>query len=255
MSDWLSTLIAIAFLGFFVVLCLLRPILAATITPKDDLTRIRANLEGPAGEAGPSMQVVDIQRDGIRMTGSRYAQPARAYRVTLRRADGSTQQRTIQIKASLFGQGDLSVDHPAPTPSASMVQRGSWFIVLRIAVVVVVGGLAWTTLLVVSAAPFIGEAKNQIGYVLGRNDIHIVELYSAGQMCGVYTAGADAQPMRFLIDAGKVWTGPVLPGGPRLNPPYGSADPYDQWSNCVNYSKGGGRGDEGFALWILNRFS
>jgi hypothetical protein len=254
MSDWLSTLIAIAFLGFFVVLYLVKPVLAVTTTPKEDLTRIRANLEGPAGEAGPLMQVVDIQRDGIRMTGSRYADPARAYRVTLQRPDGTTQQRTVQIKASLFGQGGLSVDHPAPTSFSDLVRKRPGANVVRITLVLAGMGSAWLAITIVPALPMISEAKGQIGYVLHRGDIRIIELYDRGRMCGVYTAGGDRRPMHFLIDGGKVWTGPVLPGGPRPDASNDSTDPFDQWSRCVIDQKGR-RGDEGFALWILNRLS
>lgn len=254
MNGWMSAIIAIAFLGFFVALYLVKPVLAATTTPKDDLTRIRANLEGPAGEAGPSMQVVDIQRDGIRMTGSRYADAARAYRVTLQRPDGSTQQRTVQIKASLFGGGDLSVDRPAATSSGDLVRKRPRANVVRITLALAGMGSAWLAIVIAPALPMVSEAKDQIGYVLHRDDIRIIELYDRGRMCGVYALGGDRRPMRFLIDGGKVWIGPVLAGGPRQNAPDDSTDSYDQWSRCVIDQKGG-RGDETFALGILNRLS
>lgn len=270
MGGWLSGLVAIAALGFVAVRLLLKPILAFTTTSQADLTRIRANLEGPLGAAGPSMRVVDIVRTGGTLP-RRYRDSERSYLVTLRRPGGETEQRTVRIEVALFGRGEMSLDRKQPPTSLGRewrssptfsdrkdsTQRADWWwrlpTALRLILVVIGAGLFLVALQVLPALPFISEAKGQLSYVLHRNDIRIVELYSRGRQCGVYTTRSDRRPMRFLIDEGQVWTGPVGPEGVRQDVPYDSADPYDQWSRCVSYSKGG-RGDEGFALWTLGLF-
>lgn len=253
MTDWMSTLIAILFAVGVAVFVLLKPILAATTTPSDDLTRIRAELEGPQGIAGPSMKVIDIRRSGVR-PGTGQGDLARSYLVTLQHLDGRSERRRVQIETALFGQGAMWLDPPQPGPSSELVQGRTRVNSLRLILGLSAAGLTMAAVYFVPSLPLIGEAKDQLGYVLGRKDIRIVELYSRGQMCGVYTAGADRRPMRFLIDDGKVWTGLVLPGGPRQDAQGDPEDPYNQWSSCVINGKGG-RGDESFALWVLNLIS
>jgi hypothetical protein len=59
MDDRLTGLSTVAVIGLVTAIALLKPCLGLMTTPQDDFTRIRAHLEGPAGEAGPAMRVVD----------------------------------------------------------------------------------------------------------------------------------------------------------------------------------------------------
>lgn len=269
-NGWFSALLATAFIGFFAARLLVKPVLAFTSTPKDDLSRIRAELEGLQGEAGPSMKVVHIARSGGTLP-TRSHDAERSYLVTLQRPDGSTEQRTVRIEVAFLGEGRMSLDHeprsssapdtsvsgPTSAPHLRDPAYPDWwvgvppvvrFVLAAGAVCIVLVGVE-----VVPALPFISEAKEQLSYVLRVNDINVVQLYSRGHQCGVYTAGHDARPMWFLIDNQQVWTGPEPSGGPRADAPYDSSEPYDRWSRCVTDNKGT-RSDDGFALSVLHLF-
>jgi hypothetical protein len=270
MSGWLSAFVAIAALGLILARLLVKPILALTSTPQDDLARIRANLEGPAGEAGPSMHVVDITRAGITLPG-RTQDAERSYRVMLRRTDGTTEQRTVRIEVAFLGEGGMSIDPKTPRPSLDEDTRNSPIVSgrtrypqgskrwrrlandLQLLLPAMGAGVFFVAITVLPALPFISEAENQLRYVLHRGDVRVIEFYSRGDSCGVYTTGGDRRPMWFRIEDNRVSWGAVRPGGVSRDAPYGSLDPYDQWSRCVSYAKGG-RGDDGFAVAVLSLF-
>ena len=172
----------------------------------------------------------------------------------LLRAEASLlKQRPLGV--ALFGQGEMSVDPRAAAVRSSSYPAWWWRLPIDLRFILALAGMVlfFVALFVLPALPMIAEAKDQLRYALRRNDIEIVQLYARGRFCGVYTTGDDWRPMRFLIDNGQVWTGPIGPEGVPQDAPYGSTDPYDQWSRCMSYSKGG-RGDEGFALWALGLF-
>ena len=179
MINWLSALVPIALVCYISVRLVLKPILAITTTPKDDLTRIKANLEGPAGEAGPSMHIVAITRAGHTLP-SRARDSERSYLVTLRRLDGTIQQRTVQIEVAIFGQGEMSVGRmqqsspprqerkgTASTPELKGLARSvGWWqeirSVLGVALALAVAGVVLVAFSVLPALPFISGAKEQL---------------------------------------------------------------------------------------------
>ncbi len=84
------------------------------------MRRIRADLEGFVGEAGPNKRVLDVTRSGSE-PGGRYSLPKRRYVVTLQGADGATEKRVILIEAGLFGPGSMTLG-----PVLSRSSNGPW---------------------------------------------------------------------------------------------------------------------------------
>ncbi|MDF2899984.1 MAG: TonB protein [Phenylobacterium sp.] len=87
---------------------LVKPIMAFKTQSPSDVTRIRARLEGIAGDAGPHRKVLEIIHLGGTLP-SRYSDSERRYRVTLARPDGSTEQRLVTLPVSFLGEGEMTV--------------------------------------------------------------------------------------------------------------------------------------------------
>jgi TonB family protein len=100
-----------AVLGWLLTRLVVKPILAFRTSPPADLSRIRANLEGISGAAGPARKVLDITHLGGTLP-SRHSDPQRRYRVTLARPDGATERRIVMITVALFGEGQMTLERP-----------------------------------------------------------------------------------------------------------------------------------------------
>ena len=93
--------------------------IALATTPASDLTRIRANLAGVLGEAGPSKEVTNIIRAGT-ILPRRGVPTARKYLVTLKSSSGDEERRFVTIEATFFGRGAMTIEknHARPAPFA-----------------------------------------------------------------------------------------------------------------------------------------
>lgn len=109
LSAAFSTLLVLGFGIYFGARIILKPVLAFRTSPEADVTRIRANLGGIYGEAGPSREVLDIVHDGGTLP-TRSTDAERIYRVTLHRPDGATEQRTVRIEVAFLGEGRMHLD-------------------------------------------------------------------------------------------------------------------------------------------------
>jgi hypothetical protein len=109
-STVLPVAVIVGIFGFIV----LRFVLVTAVTPQSDLARIRVELGGLQGKAGPNKQVTDIVHKGG-TPGSRSSPPKRRYVVTLEDPDGSTEQRIVWVAAGFFENGEVTVE-----------RRGAW---------------------------------------------------------------------------------------------------------------------------------
>jgi len=110
MAEIASIVLPLAFVLFILTQVFLKPILAVVSTPKTDLTRIKANLAGLLGAAGPGREVVGVLRAGT-IFPRRGVPTARRYLVSLKATDGEIERRFVDITVSLFGEGEMTVQH------------------------------------------------------------------------------------------------------------------------------------------------
>lgn len=130
MATVTDTVLVILFFALFVSIffsqLFLKPILAICLTPSSDLTRIRANVGGLLGDAGPGKDIQTIVRSGT-ILPRRGQDCARRYLVTLQAPGGDVERRYVDVAVRLFGSGGLTVhqNHYRPGTELSRIADGT----------------------------------------------------------------------------------------------------------------------------------
>ncbi len=105
LQDWLNLTVLVAFVA---AIYFGHPLWVTFTQSSADAVRIKVLYEGMDGPAGPHTKVLGIERKGTRIGGYPGSSSCRKYEVQLQKADGRTLMKTVEVEASLFGQGSIS---------------------------------------------------------------------------------------------------------------------------------------------------